>query len=1231
MRTLTTFFILISGLLLISPLLISESDAIFTPVTPVYLVKEVPTISDFKKFTQSELLDDYNPHSIVRDNGERIDSYYFYDNSKNAVLILYIEDSTDEQLKYYHPFNSDFITMYFEPEDFGSYFIFAERNGNSCLFPFEKYSAFWAGTYSGCEGGAVEVKKTDKGFALYVKFFMDIPKPTASEPYLMYFDYFDITESDKDGILIKNEEYHFPDLWSTGKAIPITNVESKSIKVNSGKITVNDFLFKPIDVLTENLQKNSFACADDTIDVSTKQKFYSIDDVVNVDVVVNSDVLGERLRLHLYDMNDNLIEEKFSSLSNSGKGSFLIDLNRIIGNDEYRNKIFKIEVELGIDGPTGITYFAIGENVKIPEKTDECYFFLTYDKSSKSASFLIHVEDPSNTGYDQVQIFVDKQGDSKKSLDSNDVSYSIDTNNIGAHEFASDGGWITNNEHNNEGRILQSKDGYDAFIHIDNVSENFRFAIEQIDHTGFDLKSVRIPDNGFSTTPKYWSDTEMFGDKPIVLKADRYQPDEIVATQSLDVNLILVGDEWTSELEQKIKQNLNSKYSPFILSELNRAGITYNYNFNFVSVSESDSNSLFDYVKSESKPWLNTFYGEYDFDEPWGFGPWIQANHTEWIKHGIYDVDFKTMDAEKMEEYIQTNIISANNQFTKPTSVNLVFLSGDMDDIDFLHTYDLKRKDPSTEKYHEATGMMGFGGKYNFYFFDLYAVPWEDSQGWYDYDLEDDYGYDRHWNNDMINLHDIHTIERHAQLISDYVNNSTSMIITPSYLYGPTYKSNYILDVVLVADGGFVDIPSLTGKYFDENKIKEQLKELAPYSEWTVNLSVYDVNDREFSKATKEAIQSKTTIPAFEGFPEFGTVGIINSEKLKKALVEWATTKTSSQFKDFKDVKESTWTIPVIVIVANSQDQVFVDSYGTIGLAPSHPDDPKQPCCAVAITTDYNVFTKKSSVTDLVLHEVGHTLSFMHPFMGFDNNGEFKTYDYFEKWYWGVMGYNFPTSGCGTWYDYLVDYEDERGCGIADTFFTQFDKDNYSKGVTVSLIKTAKIDVYNSMIAMERGGQDIDNLPISTKNSITKIESLVKEANSKLKANDLQSENGAIQTALKAAILSSELAQKENISYNPNDNSIVKLEIPKWVKNNAKWWSDGQVDDSTFTQGIGFLIKEKIIGISDLPEQSSNVTEEKIPEWIKNNAKWWADGMITDDDFIKGVKYLVETGIVRTS
>lgn len=36
-----------------------------------------------------------------------------------------------------------------------------------------------------------------------------------------------------------------------------------------------------------------------------------------------------------------------------------------------------------------------------------------------------------------------------------------------------------------------------------------------------------------------------------------------------------------------------------------------------------------------------------------------------------------------------------------------------------------------------------------------------------------------------------------------------------------------------------------------------------------------------------------------------------------------------------------------------------------------------------------------------------------------------------------------------------------------------------------------------------------------------------------------------------------------------------------------------------------------------------------VPEWIKNNARWWADGIITENDFVNGLKYMVEKGIIQ--
>ena len=30
-----------------------------------------------------------------------------------------------------------------------------------------------------------------------------------------------------------------------------------------------------------------------------------------------------------------------------------------------------------------------------------------------------------------------------------------------------------------------------------------------------------------------------------------------------------------------------------------------------------------------------------------------------------------------------------------------------------------------------------------------------------------------------------------------------------------------------------------------------------------------------------------------------------------------------------------------------------------------------------------------------------------------------------------------------------------------------------------------------------------------------------------------------------------------------------------------------------------------------------------VPDWIKNNAKWWSDGTISDQNFLDGIKFLV--------
>ena len=88
--------------------------------------------------------------------------------------------------------------------------------------------------------------------------------------------------------------------------------------------------------------------------------------------------------------------------------------------------------------------------------------------------------------------------------------------------------------------------------------------------------------------------------------------------------------------------------------------------------------------------------------------------------------------------------------------------------------------------------------------------------------------------------------------------------------------------------------------------------------------------------------------------------------------------------------------------------------------------------------------------------------------------------------------------------------------------------------------------------------------------------------------------------------------------------------IPDWIKNNAGWWADGQIDDSSFLQGIQFLIKEGIMTIPST-ETSESTGSQEVPAWIKNNAAWWADGQIDDSSFLQGIQYLVKVGIIKVS
>ncbi|HET6458653.1 MAG TPA: fibronectin type III domain-containing protein [Nitrosopumilaceae archaeon] len=85
--------------------------------------------------------------------------------------------------------------------------------------------------------------------------------------------------------------------------------------------------------------------------------------------------------------------------------------------------------------------------------------------------------------------------------------------------------------------------------------------------------------------------------------------------------------------------------------------------------------------------------------------------------------------------------------------------------------------------------------------------------------------------------------------------------------------------------------------------------------------------------------------------------------------------------------------------------------------------------------------------------------------------------------------------------------------------------------------------------------------------------------------------------------------------------------IPSWVKNTAKWWHENSIGDDEFMKGIQYLIQQKIIKISDTSQGSQSM--QHVPPWVKNTAGFWADGKTSDGDFTKAIEYLVNVGIIQ--
>ena len=104
--------------------------------------------------------------------------------------------------------------------------------------------------------------------------------------------------------------------------------------------------------------------------------------------------------------------------------------------------------------------------------------------------------------------------------------------------------------------------------------------------------------------------------------------------------------------------------------------------------------------------------------------------------------------------------------------------------------------------------------------------------------------------------------------------------------------------------------------------------------------------------------------------------------------------------------------------------------------------------------------------------------------------------------------------------------------------------------------------------------------------------------------------------------------ERKTINLNIPETLSAFDNIPSWIRTNAGWWADGQIDNESFIDAIQFLVKKNILHVP-LSIDSDDFDYDNIPSWIKNSAGWWADGQIDNESFIDAIQFLINKEILK--
>ncbi len=364
---------------------------------------------------------------------------------------------------------------------------------------------------------------------------------------------------------------------------------------------------------------------------------------------------------------------------------------------------------------------------------------------------------------------------------------------------------------------------------------------------------------------------------------------EIVLEKNIDVNLILVGEKWSSSVKSSVQSNLPIYRDPIYVESDEKTGIRHIYNYNFVSVSDEEVKELSDFMTKNSSPM--PIFGS-TFDYPIWQAYWVAANHPEWVNFDYYgnvenyNIDYRLVDALAIEEYVYEKFVGSNPDLSNPTSVNLVFVAMDLEDADFLRNYSTSNKDDASGETFSSMGLMGYGGNYNMLFFDLYAAPWFDidTQTW-------EYVFPP-W---VETLHDCNTNQCFTELITYHASEALQYVISPHLLYPIKNADKYVIEALVYTKPGGPNTvtPQTMSSFVDEEKVLKELEFLYPFSDWEINFSLERRDTRGLPYEMKQELEHTSHFNFENIFGEEKLIQILDVDKIQPHLITWAETQRS--------------------------------------------------------------------------------------------------------------------------------------------------------------------------------------------------------------------------------------------------------------------------------------------------------------------------------------------------